>query len=281
MHEATGCDAIQVCTDDTDLARVRRMLSTDPIWAAYALADLQPGYAADCRWMTVTTTAGEAVALVYRGLEPPVLFTMGHPQALAALLAQADLPEAIYLSIDEGHLPVVSHHYAIEEVRPMWRMVLADTQAVLHCSASSAERQDFAVTRLAGEYAADVLQLLTHGGPFTPDAFSPAQMDNGVFFGLYVGQELLAVGGTHIVDFTGGSAAIGNMYTHPAYRRRGYSAAILRAIVRELLQRGVTNIVLNVDQRNPGAQALYLAHGFIVHVPFLEGTGNRDVDHVQ
>ena len=71
------------------------------------------------------------------------------------------------------------------------------------------------------------------------------------------------------------------MYTHPAYRRRGYSAAILRAIVRELLQRGVTNIVLNVDQRNPGAQALYLAHGFIVHVPYFEGTGNRNVDRVQ
>jgi hypothetical protein len=55
----------------------------------------------------------------------------------------------------------------------------------------------------------------------------------------------------------------------------------LCAIVRELLERGVTTIVLNVDQRNPGAEALYLAHGFVVHVPYFEGKGNRNVDRVQ
>jgi ribosomal protein S18 acetylase RimI-like enzyme len=281
MQEVNGRDVPQICTDDADLARVRRMLSVDPIWAAYALADLQPGYAAYCRWMTAATTGGEAVALVYRGLEPPVLFTMGQSQALAAVLAQADLPEAIYISIGENHLPVVSRHYAIKEVRPMRRMVLADAHAAVRDGVQGPDAQPFAVTRLTGAHASDVLQLLAHSGPFTPDAFSPAQMDSGVFFGLYAGEELLAVGGTHIVDYTGGGAAIGNMYTHPAYRRRGFSAAILRAIVRELLERGVTTIVLNVDQRNPGAQALYLAHGFVVHVPFFEGEGNRNVDRVQ
>jgi predicted GNAT family acetyltransferase len=70
------------------------------------------------------------------------------------------------------------------------------------------------------------------------------------------------------------------MYTHPGHRRRGYCAAILRAIVCELLDHAVTTIVLNVDQRNPGAQALYLAHGFIVHVPYFEGKGNRTVVRV-
>ena len=281
MPEVRGRDATQICTDEVDMVQVRRMLSADPIWAAYPLADLQPEYSADCRWMTGATSAGDAIALVYRGFDPPVLFTMGQPQALAAVLAQADLPEAIYVTIGESHLPVVSCHYAIEEVRPMHRMVLADTQAAVRGGKLSAEEPAIGATRLTGACAADVLQLLSHGGPFAPDAFSPAQMDRGVFFGIYGGEELLAVGGTHIVDFTSGGAGIGNMYTHPSYRRRGYSAAILRAIVRELLERGVTNIVLNVDQRNPGAQALYLAHGFVVHVPYFEGKGNRNVDRVQ
>ena len=70
------------------------------------------------------------------------------------------------------------------------------------------------------------------------------------------------------------------MYTHPEHRRRGYSAAILHAIVHELRKRKVATVVLNVDQRNHGAQALYLAHGFIVHVPYFEGKGNRKVDRV-
>lgn len=281
MHETIGREAAHICTDETDLAQVRRMLSVDPLWAAYPLADLQPEFSADCRWMTGVTSAGDAIVLVYRGFEPPVLFTMGQPQTLAAVLAQADLPDDVYITIDESHLPVVSRHYSIEDVRPMRRMVLADTRAALRDGMPGAADPAATVTRLTGACAADVLQLLAHGGPFAPDAFSPAQMDRGVFFGIYAGEELLAVGGTHIVDFTSGGAAIGNMYTHPAYRRRGYSAAILRAIVRELLQRGVTNIVLNVDQRNPGAEALYLAHGFIVHVPYFEGKGNRNVECVQ
>ena len=47
-----------------------------------------------------------------------------------------------------------------------------------------------------------------------------------------------------------------------------------------VLDDAVTTIVFNVDQRNPSAQALYLAHGFIVHVPFFEGKGNRNVIRV-
>ncbi len=281
MHEVNRCNTPQIFVDDTDMARVRRILSADPVWAAYALADLQPEFSADCRWMTAVTGAGDALALVYRGLDPPILLTMGEPQVLAAILAQVDLPDTIYVSISESHLPVVSCHYSFEEVRPMRRMALANPEAAVRGEKPGAADPAVAVTRLTGACATDVVQLLAHGGPFAPDAFSPAQMDHGVFFGLYAGEELLAVGGTHIVDFTSGGAAIGNMYTHPAYRRRGYSAAILRAIVRELLERSVTNIVLNVDQRNPGAEALYLAHGFIVHVPYFEGKGNRNVECVQ
>lgn len=280
MEAAKERNIAHMCADQTDLVQVRSMLAVDPIWAAYALADLQPGFAANCRWMTAAGAAGDAVALIYRGYEPPVLFTMGQTQALAAVLAQADLPDSIYLTIPEGHLPVVSSHYAVEEVRPMWRMVLADVHAAARAGVPGVPGPAVSATRLSGACAADVLQLLAQGGPFAPDAFSPAQMDSGVFYGLYAGGELLAVGGTHIVDFAGGGAAIGNMYTHPAYRRRGFSAAVLRAIVRELLERGVTTIVLNVDQRNPGAQALYLAHGFIVHVPYYEGKGTRNVDRV-
>ena len=281
MQEANGRNNAQICTNETDLARVRRLLSADRVWAAYALADLQPEYAPNCRWMTATTAGGDAVALIYRGFDPPVLFTLGQPQALAAILAAADLPHSIYLTVGEDHFPVVSRHYTIEEVRPMRRMVLADPQAAVRTGELAAANQTITPTRLIGACTPDVLQLLAQGGPFAPDAFSPLQIDSGVFFGHYAGQELLAVGGTHIVDFTGGTAAIGNMYTHPAYRRRGYSAAILRAVVRELLERGVTTIVLNVDQRNPGAEALYLAHGFIVHVPYYEGIGNRNVVRVQ
>jgi ribosomal protein S18 acetylase RimI-like enzyme len=261
-----------------DLTRVRQILAADPVWATYALADLQPHLAADCTWLASTT--GEALVLIYRGLQPPVLVTAGDPAVLADLLPEAAdrLPAAIYASIREEHLSVVTAYYDLQsDLRPMRRMYLVDPAAIL----AAAGQGDHQVVPLAGAAAGDVLKLLEQGGPFTPDAFSPAQMDAGVFCGVYAAGDLLAVGGTHVVDYDQGIAAIGNMYTHPAHRRRGCSAAILRAIVCELCSRGVTQIVLNVDQRNPGAQALYEAHGFVVHVPYFEGKANRHVVRVQ
>lgn len=254
---------------------VRRILYTDPIWAAYAIADLQPHLAGDCRWLAAEGTNGGALALIYSGLQPPVLLTMGDPALLAPLLAGADLPPAIYVSIRDEHLPVVARHYDLSgDTRPMWRMTLADTAAAVQPPALSTSG-DVVPVRLSGADVTAVLRLLAHGGPFCPDAFSPAQMEAGVFYGVYAGADLLAVGGTHVLDDVGSVAAIGNMYTRPDARRRGYSALILAAIVRELLAQAISTIVLNVDQRNISAQALYLARGFVVHTPYLEGTGLR------
>jgi GNAT superfamily N-acetyltransferase len=272
------------------LPAVERILATDPIWAAYAIADLQPEMARDCRWLVESGAetgagagaGGAAVALIYTGLEPPVLFTMGDAGALAAALERAaqggNLPPAIYASIREQHLPVVTRYYDLAaDVRPMWRMALADVHAALAKVGDNVQGGAATPVRLAGTQAADVLRLLAHGGPFSPDAFSPAQIDQGVFFGIYdaAGVDLLAVGGTHIVYRAAGIGAIGNMYTRPDGRRRGYSAAILRAIVQELLAQDIHMVVLNVDQRNSGAQALYLEHGFVVHIPYVEGKGHR------
>ena len=97
--------------------------------------------------------------------------------------------------------------------------------------------------------------LYACGGPFAPDAFEGYQLDNGVFFGVEgENGELIAAGGTHIVDWTYGIGAIGNMYTRPDQRGNGYAAAVLQGIVLALREGDVGNIVLNVDQRNVGAK---------------------------
>jgi GNAT superfamily N-acetyltransferase len=263
------------------LSPVERILAVDPIWAAYAIADLQPEMAGECRWLVETGAAGEAVALIYTGLTPPVLFTMGDAVALGAALEGAtqkqSLPPTIYASICEEHLPVVARYYDLSgDMRSMWRMMLADAQAALGQANGGAAIP----VRLDGTQTPDVLRLLAHGGQFSPDAFAPAQIDQGVFFGIYDAADeskpaLVAVGGTHIVYRAAGIAAIGNMYTRLDRRRRGYSATILQAIVKELLAQSITTVVLNVDQRNGGAQALYLKHGFAVHIPYIEGKGHR------
>lgn len=250
------------------LLQVEQILSTDRTWAAYALADLQPAFAEDCVWYVSSSAEGAGVILLYRGLEPTILFTMGPGSAVEMALALADLPEQIYLNVRAEHLPLLTARYELQgELYPMWRMVLTE-------ATPAAPMPVAGLVRLMSQDVDRIAALYRHGGPFTPGMFSAYQLHDGCFFGIEDNDKnLLAVGGTHIVDWQAGIAAIGNMYTHPAHRGQGYARTILQRLVLTLQAGKVNTIVLNVDQRNTGARALYEKLGFQVHTPFIEGVG--------
>jgi predicted GNAT family acetyltransferase len=64
---------------------------------------------------------------------------------------------------------------------------------------------------------------------------------------------------------------VGNVFTHPDHRGRGYGTATTGAVVAELLQRGIRDVVINVDQENVVAVRIYERLGFERYCPFLEG----------
>ena len=284
-----------------DFGVVRRILQRDPAWAAYAIADLQPGFAEQCVWFTGENVADESgLVMLYAGLTPPILFAMGPRGAVAAALARAadagHLPDEVYMSIREEHKAAVGHWYdlsaAWDDRRPMVRMALAAAASFVAAASAAVLEESTRSTATAAEAAATPavarLQrlnvtdaprlevLFAQGGDFAPDAFDAAQIDNGVFYGVEgPGSELLAAGGTHIVDWQAGVAAVGNFYTQPMARGKGHAGALLGAIVHDLHAGGVTNIVLNVDQRNATAQRLYARHGFVGHCRFVEGCVER------
>jgi ribosomal protein S18 acetylase RimI-like enzyme len=249
-----------------DSAAVRRVLYSDPIWSAYAIADLQPAFERNCTWVIGDDETSEGLALIYRGLTPPVLLTVGPSQAVAAALALADLPPVAYLSIRNEHEAAIGAWYDNSaDRRQMWRMVLRRAQQIdvpgVH-----------GMVRLHSDDAGRLKGLYAVGGQFTPEAFDAYQLEDGVFYGIEDDDgALLAAGGTHIVDWDAGIGAIGNFYTHPDQRGQGYASALLAAIVRDLRARYVDTIVLNVDQRNSNASGLYTRHGFVIHCPFVEG----------
>lgn len=252
------------------------ILNRDRIWAAYAIADLQPAYAPDCVWSLHDAVAGASAVLLYYGLTTPVLFAFGEPAQVAASLdawaTGGRLPPRVDLAIRAEHAAVVEGWFdSTGDRKSMLRMWLADAE----CAAAART----AAVRLDGADAPRLAALYAHGGPFTPDAFMPAQMAQGVFFGVEdaVGN-LIAAGGTHLWDAAEGIAAIGNMYTHPAQRGRGLAAQVLAAIVQTLLAARVTTIVLNVNVENQPARRLYERFGFAIHCPFFEGVAvNRRV----
>lgn len=258
--------------------QVRHILEFDRTWAAYALADLQPGFAEQCAWFMHEDGPGASgLVMMYAGLTPPILFALGQGEAVAATLEQAAgagaLPDEVYLSIREEHEAAVGRWFdlsaAWDDRRPMVRMVLA-------ADVAPPQANQPPVVRLTAADAPRIEALFAHGGPFAPDAFDAGQIENGVFCGIEQAGELVAAGGTHIVDRQEGVAAIGNFYTCAGQRGKGYAGALLGAIVRDLRAGGVESIVLNVDQRNHGAQRLYQRHGFAAHCEFVEGCVGRN-----
>jgi len=264
------------------------LLSQDPVWAAYAIADLRPDLARHCRWLVAPDASG--LTLLYFGLEPPILLTVGSLEGVAASMTGSDLPDELFLSILPSHLPAVEGHYQQVVPRSMVRMVLPHGRQV------PAPNQP--VRRLNRADASRLNILYGHGGDYAPDAFDPCQLDDGFFFGIEDEDgTLAAAGGTHVVlrtetrSLTNGSpagglssldpviskgvAAMGNIYTRPDRRGRGYGKAVTTSISRALQEDGFSVIVLNVDEQNLVARSIYEKLGFDVHCHFMEGFASK------
>ncbi len=97
----------------------------------------------------------------------------------------------------------------------------------------------------------------------------------GTFFGIEARGVLIATAGTHLVSDTTSTAAVGNVFTHPDHRGRGYAEMTTSAVCAELIRRGIRTIVLNVAQSNAVAIHVYEKLGFKKVVPFIEGVAAR------
>jgi len=244
----------------TDRHQILTYLNTDRLYAAYAIGDLEPALYAQTAW-AVAESGGtwRALALHYRGLEPPVLFVMGQPEGLRAILESTLCPEQAYLTCRARHLPVLHALYDWDQPSAMWRMVL-------QCDRFSAVGGP--CLRLGPAHARPLAELYAHGGGA---AFGAAQLEQGVFYGVLVEGRIVAVAGTHLVSEAYGVAAVGNVFTHPGYRSRGYASQATSAVLAELIRRGIRDIVLNVNQANTAAQRIYERLGFVRAGVFFEG----------
>jgi GNAT superfamily N-acetyltransferase len=235
-------------------------LEKDRLYAAYAIGDLEPQLFAQTTWVGAKETALlQALALYFRGLNLPALFLMGDPNGLRAILENALCPEQAYLTCRAEHLTMTHDFYAWDETIPMWRMVLG--------SASFQPRKGDCV-RLTPAHSSQLTELYSLGGGI---GFSTTQIQYGVFFGIFMERKLIAVAGTHLISANYGVAAVGNVFTHPDFRGRGYGTSTSSAVVSELLEIGIPDIILNVAQDNASAIRIYERLGFKNYCPFFEG----------
>lgn len=236
-------------------------LETDRLYAAYAIGDLEPGMFEQCRWAGAEERGQlQALALLFLGLKPPPLFLMGRNNGLRAILETVPYPRNVYLTCRMEHLATTQSFFDWEETVAMWRMVLQPA-CFRPVQAGS--------VRLLPNDLCQLSALYDLGGGM---AFDIRQVEHGIFSGIFVSGQLVAAAGTHLVSPTYSVAAVGNVFTHPDHRGQGYGSATTSAVVAELLQRGIHDIVLNVSQENLVAIRIYERLGFERYCAFLEGS---------
>jgi ribosomal protein S18 acetylase RimI-like enzyme len=252
----------------SDPIAIRSVLSTDRVWSVYALGDLTPGFFEHCSWLG-SENGVPAVVLVYRAFETPVLFALGEPPAVGAVLSELASEDAFYLHVRPEIVPLLQARYSIVKLKPMWRMVLPPAN---YRPAAAAD-----AIRLGPADVESITRLFADGESTgeAPDFFSAAMVHQGVYFGIQNGADLVSVAGTHILSPQEGVAAIGNIYTRRDCRRRGLAARATTAVINELVRRNIETVALNVGSGNTGAIRLYEALGFVKHCAFCEGLAQR------
>jgi GNAT superfamily N-acetyltransferase len=247
----------------TNKDEILAFLKQDRIYAAYAIGDLKPSLFAHCQWFGAEYDGEmQALALFFTGLQPPALFIMGNTGGVATILDSALQPERAYFTCRTEHLPVVEAYYDLDEIEHMFRMAIVP-----------ADFRSFSgpTVKLDLSHLDALRQLYRLGGG---DAFAPYQLRDGIYYGIEVGGRLVSAAGTHLVSPTFGVAGVGNIFTHPNHRRRGYGTTCTSHVVEDLLAQDL-DVVLNVNRKNTEAIGIYEGLGFRRYCPYIEVVGER------
>ena len=135
---------------------------------------------------------------------------------------------------------------------------MKERQMVMEDPAKIICRNSSAAHRLSMDDAHSLRELYTISG--TP-AWTPNALSLGPFYGVRNSEgTLVSVAGVHFVTEYG--SEIGNIATHPDYRRKGYAECCVAAVTQELLKNSA-RVLLHFFADNTGAQKLYERMGFV------------------
>jgi ribosomal protein S18 acetylase RimI-like enzyme len=251
-----------------DLARTVALLENDRHWSAYAIGDLDPALAHHCSWHGAD--GSDALVLLYRGFDPPILFAMGRTVDVANVLREIDVPQ-VSLHVQSEGLAALAPRFRVSHLREMWRMVVEP-------DAFRGTPTDDVVMLDESDVAA-VLALYEDGHRHGegPTFFHASMLQQGSFRGIREGGDLIAIAGTHLFSPDLGVCAIGNVYTRRDRRRRGLAARVTSAVVEHAIAHQVATIVLNVTQTNEAARRVYEQLGFRRYCAFFEGEADQVV----
>lgn len=259
----------------TDKEEIAAFLNRDRPYAGYALCDLEDEYFQACRWLLSADAQGEArgLAMEFGRLDPMILFVMGEPEAIRAALEQGLTPAYMQLTARAEHLPALEQRYRLRHIREMLRMTVRKDDFQMAKEQARAERLT----------ARDLPELNRIYRMASASAFAAYQLESGIFYGIKVNGRLVSTAGTHVISPSQRIVAVGNVFTHPHFRGRGYAQAVTGAVTAEALRgfgpdepgQPEAMAILNVRADNAPAVRAYTKLGYRSACAFIEAYGSR------
>ncbi len=249
---------------DVDDRAAYAVLAEDRAWNGYSIADLVPPFRTYTQVALARRDAAppSAACLFLRHPAFKAIVPHGDAAGLAAILAAVDLPQTAYLLARPPHLPPIERHYTFPKGREeMLRMIVTAR------TFRPPDGKIAAVERLTPD---DLPALLDLYASYGANAFNADQLTHGLFYGVRDGEAIVAAGGTHAVAAPYRIAAVGNIFTRPDARGRGYASTITAAVVGDLLGGPCDDVILNVAAANEVAVRMYARLGFREHCRYWE-----------
>jgi len=258
-------------TPDATNDEAYAILSQDPVWNCFALADLEPPLRDYSQFAMASQEESNerAICLILRHpIIGEVLSPFGSREGVAAILQQLALPERPLIQAQELYMLVLKRYYQPETT---WRRMLR-----MAITSNSWRSQTSVPLRPIKQLTISDLPALKNLYTQHPESgFSADLFTQGLYFGAYAGERIIAAGGTHALVPTHRIAVLGNILTAPEACGQGYATAITAALVATLFEQQFSLVVLNVFEENSTAIRIYQRLGFQTHHQLVTGKASR------
>jgi len=247
-----------------DIASIRSILAPRVEYTAYALGQLEPALFPRTRWYYARGTTGTGLVLHSRGGLGDATFVLGDPDAVSAILSIHPGTAQTYATCRPQHLDTLRRYFRLANQQPMIRMAVTRERFEPVVDQPTAVLSGIDIRKVNALYGSE-------GGP---SYYIPEHIDSGVYRGVVEEGRLVAIAGTHVVSRQEGVAVVGNVFTHPDYRGKGYATATTSAVTETLLKY-CDHVVLTVDPNNTPAVAAYARLGYREVCQLVEASAAR------
>jgi GNAT superfamily N-acetyltransferase len=249
-----------------DKAELEHFLRKNTALNIYQIGDLDNFYWNNTTWYGLKENDSlKVVVLIYKAPPFKVLLALtpeNEIEYIKKLLKSLSnkLPDKFYAHLSPGLEQIFEPEYNLKSHGKYQKMFLTDFSKINNSD-------DNNIINLNKKDLEEIFRLYNKSYP--ENSFDPRMIETGMYYGLKINNKLVCISGVHVYSESYKVAALGNITTHPDYRRKGYGQRVTAHLCK-ILSAKVDAIGLNVGQDNIPAIKCYNNLGFTEADTYME-----------